>query len=116
MIAINSTDVCVGHTWITPSRKMIKNFAFTASIFQDNFFLITQMKTSDVEQSWGTYFASLFGEGLGIAVKPFENKLWFTIMGFLALFSVCKWMIEADVNEEDYPRKNAFDALGKKHK
>ena len=103
-IALNNTDICVGNFWMTEARQLIKNFRFTSSTYQDNFYLIsrkTDAGSAVLDLKWLA----------GLAVEPFESVLWLIIVLALIFMGFCKWLVEGWDNDDDYPAKNRSEAL-----
>jgi len=104
-IALNNTDVCVGNFWMTEQRQMISGFRFTASTYQDNFFLVTR-RTEEA----GNVLLSLDWLA-GLPVQPFTLGLWMLVLTALTFMGFCKWLIEGWENDEAFPSKDRSSSI-----
>lgn len=83
-VALNNTDICVGSTWVTESRRRIA--PFTSSIKNIGIHVITKRNdASDLT----------IGALLYQPFKPFSNTLWLSLLACLVYAGYAAYILDA---------------------
>jgi hypothetical protein len=101
-LALNSTDVCVGNFWPTPTRRRIASF--TADLYTDDFHLIALKDNSTSTGGGVVQFFSLM-------IDPFDGYTWSCLTLTVLYFGIVMWLVEAGQNQEDFPERSPLTGL-----
>ena len=83
-VALNNTDICVVDYWATDQRARVA--PFTASVLEDQFYLVKVASDDDHSLSFGAAVERTF--------KPFTAGAWIMILANIVIYSILIYLIE----------------------